>query len=111
MIYKKQEKYDAFMIHAESCGSGVGVFLLLQNCFVLILRQRKYRDFFPLYLDKFGEKDFDLRRGKALYLSQHLYDFLLDLYISQGFDHDWSILENSGKIDVMYLFNQPFNEE
>jgi hypothetical protein len=54
--------------HARSCGSGVGVFLLLHSSSVLLIHGALACYYPSPYLDVHGEEDIDLKRGRPLTL-------------------------------------------
>jgi len=66
--------------HVETCGGGVGMFLLLKKCQVVLVRGR-WAAFYPSpYLDAHGEEDIGLRRGRPLMLKEHRYNTLKELW-------------------------------
>ena len=63
----------------------VGLFLNLRKCTVLYLHNQNGSWNLAPYLDKFGEPDPGLRRGRQLVLNQKRYDKLLrDVWLQQG---------------------------
>src|SRR3990167_1161715 len=79
--------------HAEMCGAGTGVFFLFKLCTIVICRPRRISIWNSIYLDRKGEEDIELKRGKALFLSESREQQLLNLFVSQGFDQDTRVLE------------------
>ncbi len=80
--------------HAKDCGSGVGVFLLLKQTCVMVMRHKRKSQWGSPYLDEHGEEDNELHRGKPLHLSVERYQGLEHLWLSHRFDHDFRILNN-----------------
>jgi len=67
------------------CGIDVGLFLNIRKCNVLYLHNRNGSWNFAPYLDKYGEPDPGLRRGRQLYLNQKRYDGLFrTVWLQQG---------------------------
>lgn len=70
--------------HAQTCGAGTGLFLLLSDSEVLII----YADLAVLYpspyLDAHGECDRGLSRGHPLFLNEQRYKALEALWQSHG---------------------------
>lgn len=56
--------------HTISCGAGVGAFLRIRDCEVLLLGFNKGCFVAAPYLDEYGETDQGLRRGNALRLNE-----------------------------------------
>ena len=52
-----------------------------------------------LYLDRNGEEDSYLRRGKSLYLSEDRYEALRHLVINHSFTQNTTILSNTSRGD------------
>ncbi|KDO21404.1 hypothetical protein SPRG_12411 [Saprolegnia parasitica CBS 223.65] len=86
--------------HSLTCGVGFGCFLLLRACTVLLLLgQGRCSIWGSVYLDKNGEEDPYLRRGKTLYLSNERYTQLWELVVRHGFTESSSILANTSRQD------------
>jgi len=83
--------------HAERCGAGTGVFLILKMTSVLVLRDERRAIWGSPYLDEHGEEDVELRRGKPLFLSKVRYGTLQRLWLTHGFDHDSRILASTAR--------------
>lgn len=63
----------------------VGLFLNIRKCTALYLHNRNGSWNLAPYLDKYGEPDPGLRRGRQLALSQKRYDKLLrDVWLQQA---------------------------
>ncbi|KAL9127837.1 MAG: hypothetical protein Q9217_003356 [Psora testacea] len=71
--------------HMQKCGIDVGLFLNIRKCTVLYLYNRNGSWNLAPYLDKYGEPDPGLRRGRQLSLNQKRYDRLFrDVWLQQG---------------------------
>ncbi|KAJ1630079.1 hypothetical protein T492DRAFT_1006031 [Pavlovales sp. CCMP2436] len=79
--------------HAAACGAHVGVFLLLHTSDVLVRSGARISFWGSPYLDVYGEQDIGLERGRPLHLNVGRYNELRELWLSQGFDHDPTVLE------------------
>ena len=56
------EKVGACAAHAQKCGAGVGVFLRVRECHILLMANKNKGCFYsPPYLDAYGETDQGLR--------------------------------------------------
>ncbi|XP_001952747.1 E3 ubiquitin-protein ligase UBR2 [Acyrthosiphon pisum] len=77
--------------HAYTCGCGVGIFLRVRECEVLLLATLNKGSFIlPPYLDEYGETDQGLKRGNPLYLCKEQYRKLQILWLSHGLHEDIS---------------------
>lgn len=74
--------------HAYECGAGVGIFLRIRECDVLLLGVNKGSFVSPPYLDKYGETDQGLRRGNPLKLCPERYQKLNLLWLNHGLHED-----------------------
>jgi len=81
--------------HARSCGSGVGLFLLLKTSEVLVISHSRHSFWGSPYLDEYGEEDINLMRGKSLFFNKERYEQLTQLYLSQRLEYDSKIVESS----------------
>lgn len=78
-------KMGACAAHAQKCGAGVGVFLRVRECQILLMANRNKGCFYsPPYLDAYGETDQGLRRGNPLYLSVDRYQKLEKLWLTHS---------------------------
>jgi len=68
-------------LHSQACGCGIGIFFLVQKCTVLLIRNKKAAYYSSLYVDRYGEEDMGLKRGKPLFLSQSRYGALKEIYL------------------------------
>lgn len=88
--YCCQTDLDGMMVgactyHAHFCGAGVGVFLRVRECKVLLLAGKTKGCFVvPPYLDAYGETDQGLRRGNPLHLCLERYKKLHKMWLSHG---------------------------
>lgn len=74
--------------HAHECGAGVGIFLRIRECDILLLGVNKGSFVSPPYLDKYGETDQGLRRGNPLKLCPERYQKLNLLWLNHGLHED-----------------------
>jgi hypothetical protein len=74
--------------HMNECGAGTGVFLSVNSTYIYIVRNTRVAIWASLYLDKHGEEDIDLKRGKPLYLSKERYNLLTALWCNHLFDYN-----------------------
>lgn len=75
------DKVGACAAHARKCGAGVGVFLRVRECHILLMANKNKGCFYsPPYLDAYGETDQGLRRGNPLYLCPDRYRKLEKLW-------------------------------
>ena len=81
--------------HAFSCGGGTGVFLLLKQSSLLLVRGSRASVFLSPYLDSHGEEDIGLQRGRPLFLNTQRFEALEALWMLHGFDTDTRILRQT----------------
>lgn len=63
------DKVGACAAHARKCGAGVGVFLRVRECQILLMANKNKGCFYSApYLDAYGETDPGMRRGNPMYL-------------------------------------------
>lgn len=74
--------------HATQCGAGVGIFLRIRECEILLLGLNKGSFVLPPYLDKYGETDQGLRRGNPLTLCSERYAKLHLLWLNHSLHED-----------------------
>lgn len=71
--------------HAHFCGSGVGVFLRIRDCKILLLSDKNKGCFLaPPYVDQYGETDQGLYRGNPLHLCPERYQELHELWLTHN---------------------------
>lgn len=86
--------------HAQSCGLGFGAFMLLRACTVILFLGNERRCVWgSVYVDKNGEEDPYLRRGKTLHLDANRLLALESLLVSHGFSQNTAILANTSRRD------------
>ncbi|XP_013779486.1 E3 ubiquitin-protein ligase UBR2-like [Limulus polyphemus] len=75
----------ACTFHAHICGAGVGMFLRIRNCEILLLGGKTKGCYMaPPYVDEYGETDQGLMRGNPLHLCKDRYRELHRLWLSHG---------------------------
>ncbi|XP_069676845.1 E3 ubiquitin-protein ligase UBR2 isoform X3 [Periplaneta americana] len=86
--------------HAHECGAGVGIFLRVRECEVLLLASPNRGCFMsPPYLDQYGETDQGLRRGNPLRLCPERYKKLQLLWLGHGIHEEIArALESSSNL-------------
>ncbi|XP_060067571.1 E3 ubiquitin-protein ligase UBR2-like isoform X1 [Ylistrum balloti] len=94
--------------HTVSCGAGIGIFLRVRECQILLLAGKSKGCFVPPpYLDVYGETDQGLRRGNPLTLCQTSYKALEKLWfthsIPQTIAHNLESHSNLLTIDWQHL--------
>jgi E3 ubiquitin-protein ligase UBR1 len=67
-------------LHARHCSGGIGVFFLVQNCYVLFVHG-SFSSYFPsLYLDVNGESDHNKGQNRPMHLSLKRYAKVEEIY-------------------------------
>lgn len=89
--------------HAMACGAGVGVFLMIRKTNILLQRSARHAPWPSPYLDAFGEEDYDMNRGKPLYLSKERYTALTNMVVSHGLDHSSHVLLQTTRDTVFII--------
>ncbi|XP_056623407.1 E3 ubiquitin-protein ligase UBR1 isoform X2 [Triplophysa dalaica] len=75
------EDVGACTAHAATCGAGVGMFLRVRECEIVLMASRTRGSPYPApYLDDYGETDPQLGRGNPLHLSPERYRKLLNMW-------------------------------
>ncbi|KAJ8290377.1 hypothetical protein GJAV_G00012060 [Gymnothorax javanicus] len=75
------EEVGACTAHAATCGAGVGMFLRIRECEVVLMASKTRGSPYPApYLDDYGETDPQLGRGNPLHLSPERYRKLHQLW-------------------------------
>ncbi|XP_062863007.1 E3 ubiquitin-protein ligase UBR1 [Trichomycterus rosablanca] len=75
------EDVGACTAHAFSCGAGVGMFLRVRECEIVLMASRTRGSTYPApYLDEYGETDPQLSRGNPLHLCPERYRKLHQLW-------------------------------
>lgn len=78
--------------HSVTCGAGTGVFLLTRRTTILLQRSARQAPWPSPYLDAFGEEDFEMNRGKPLFLNMERYAALTYMVASHGLDRSSKVL-------------------
>lgn len=80
--------------HAQVCGLGIGAYLLLRACTVILFLGNERRCVWDsVYVDKNNEEDLYLRRGKTLFLNESRRLALESLLVSHTFSPKTAILQ------------------
>uniref|UniRef100_A0A8B9KV12 E3 ubiquitin-protein ligase n=1 Tax=Astyanax mexicanus TaxID=7994 RepID=A0A8B9KV12_ASTMX len=75
------EEVGACTAHAATCGAGVGMFLRVRECEIVLMASRTRGSTYPApYLDDYGETDPQLGRGNPLHLCPERYRKLHQLW-------------------------------
>ncbi|XP_073725595.1 E3 ubiquitin-protein ligase UBR1 [Misgurnus anguillicaudatus] len=75
------EDVGACTAHADTCGAGVGIFLRVRECEIVLMASKTRGSRYPApYLDDYGETDPELVRGNPLHLSPERYRKLLNMW-------------------------------
>uniref|UniRef100_A0A6Q2YIS5 E3 ubiquitin-protein ligase n=1 Tax=Esox lucius TaxID=8010 RepID=A0A6Q2YIS5_ESOLU len=75
------EDVGACTAHAATCGAGVGMFLRIRECEIVLMASKTRGCTFPApYLDDYGETDPQLGRGNPLHLCPERYQKLHQLW-------------------------------
>lgn len=78
-----QQLVGSCTYHGYECSAGVGVFLRIRNCQILLLSGRSKGCYMPApYIDDHGETDFGLMRGNPLHLNRQHYEKLQQMWLS-----------------------------
>ncbi|XP_062252629.1 E3 ubiquitin-protein ligase UBR1 [Platichthys flesus] len=97
------EDVGACTAHAATCGAGVGMFLRIRECEIILMASKTRGSTYPApYLDDYGETDPHLGRGNPLHLCPERYRKLNQLW------QQHCILEEIARslevVNVMYAF-------
>lgn len=80
-----QQLVGSCTYHAYECSGGVGVFLRIRNCQILLLSGRSKGCYMPApYIDDHGETDFGLMRGNPLHLNRQHYEKLQQMWLTHA---------------------------
>ncbi|CAG8465516.1 1191_t:CDS:10 [Ambispora leptoticha] len=69
-------------LHARSCGGDVGIYFLVKKWVILLLHLNNGCFMNPPYLDKHGEVDLGLKRGRPQFLNLKRYDEFRNLWLT-----------------------------
>ena len=73
------------VLNLSRCGINTGLFLVIRKCCILFLYNQNGSFNIAPYLDKYGEPDAGMRRGRQLFLNQKRYDALYrNIWLQQG---------------------------
>uniref|UniRef100_A0A8C9WAF7 E3 ubiquitin-protein ligase n=1 Tax=Scleropages formosus TaxID=113540 RepID=A0A8C9WAF7_SCLFO len=103
-----QEQLDgaevgACTAHAASCGAGVGMFLRIRECEVVLMASKtRGSTYHAPYLDDYGETDPQLGRGNPLHLSPERYRKLHQLWQQHCILEE--IVRSQEVVNVMFAF-------
>lgn len=92
-----QQLVGSCTYHAHECSGGIGVFLRVRSCQILLLSGKSKGCYIPApYIDDHGETDYGLIRGNPLYLNRQHYAKLQQMWISHAIPEQISrMLEHS----------------
>ncbi|XP_072221538.1 E3 ubiquitin-protein ligase UBR1 [Leuresthes tenuis] len=98
-----EEDVGACTAHAATCGAGVGMFLRIRECEIVLMASKTRGSTYPApYLDDYGETDPHLGRGNPLHLCPERYRKLNQLW------QQHCILEEIARslevVNVMFAF-------
>ncbi|XP_061698857.1 E3 ubiquitin-protein ligase UBR1 [Syngnathoides biaculeatus] len=98
------EDVGACTAHASTCGAGVGMFLSIRECEIVLLASKTRGSTYPApYLDDYGETDPHLGRGNPLHLCAERYRKLKQMW------QNHCILEEIARslelVNVMFAFD------
>ena len=97
-----QQLVGSCTYHAHECSGGVGVFLRIRNCQILLLSGRTKGCYIePPYIDDHGETDLGLRRGNPLHLNRDHYERLQNMWANHAIPEQISrILEHTNQASI-----------
>ena len=84
-------------LHSRDCGVGVGIFFLLKQCKVLLIRDNHSVLLPSIYLDSRGEAGESRGNIRPLFLSTRRYQRLKDLYLKHLVGREVARLRSSGE--------------
>ena len=88
--------------HTEICGGGVGIFLRVRECKVVLLAGPSKGCFIQSpYVDQYGETDPGLRRGNPLHLCPQKYRKIYKLWLNHGIPQEISHLLESNQYNMI----------
>ena len=93
--------------HSYQCGGGVGLFLRIRECELLILSNMiRGCNQVPPYLDEYGEPDNGLLRGYPLKLCRENYERFNILWLSHGLHEEVTrVIENASNFSPIQWHN------
>ena len=105
IVEGRKEAVGACTAHTKICGGGVGIFLRIRECSVVLLAGPNKGCFFKSpYVDQYGETDPNLRRGNPLQLCpekyRKIYKLWLNHQIPQEISHSVEATQNYNIINT-----------
>lgn len=83
--HHQQQLVGRCTYHAYECSGGVGAFLRIRNCQILLLSGRSKGCYLPApYIDDHGETDYGLLRGNPLHLNREHYRKLEQMWLTHS---------------------------
>ena len=70
--------------HMKTCGGEVGIYLIIKDCFLLLLHDNGGSIMNAPYLDSHGEADVFLKRGTPQYLNAKRYEQIRQMWLNQS---------------------------
>ncbi|KAI9021566.1 hypothetical protein CLU79DRAFT_753863 [Phycomyces nitens] len=70
--------------HMRSCSGEVGIYMVVKECFILLLHDNGGTVMSAPYLDSHGEADLFLRRGTPQYLNEKRYEQIRQMWLSHS---------------------------
>ncbi|KAK4517396.1 uncharacterized protein ATC70_000731 [Mucor velutinosus] len=71
-------------IHMKSCGGEIGIFIMIKDCFLLLLHDNGGSIMNAPYLDSHGEADIFFKRGAPQYLNVKRYEQIRQMWLNQS---------------------------
>lgn len=97
------EYVGACTAHAATCGAGVGLFLRVRECEIVLMASKTRGSTYPApYLDDYGETDPQLGRGNPLHLCPERYTKLRYLWLQHCIPEE--IARSLEVLNVMFAF-------
>lgn len=80
-----QQLVGSCTYHAYECSGGVGVFLRIRNCQILLLSGKSKGCYMPApYIDDHGEFDFGMLRGNPMFLNRRHYEKFQQMWLTHA---------------------------
>lgn len=80
-----QQLVGSCTYHAYECSGGVGVFLRIRNCQILLLSGKSKGCYMPApYIDDHGEFDFGMIRGNPMFLNRRHYEKFQQMWLTHA---------------------------
>ncbi|KAG1121467.1 hypothetical protein G6F42_012402 [Rhizopus arrhizus] len=68
----------------KSCGGEIGIFIMIKDCFLLLLHDNGGSIMNAPYLDSHGEADIFFKRGAPQYLNVKRYEQIRQMWLNQS---------------------------